>query len=703
MSISATAIDKRSSHRFMLVRLKPARHATNLFAAVGGDYYEATFEYPVASVEIDGEVRLKTTPTTFAADNFYNYNQSTQTLRLHETVDPTSRVVVVYFYLFYTTGIDREAYETPTDSSTTLRCWEGRLKEMPEIKQSIRDLLSGIISIDAASLAISNVDNSFQAYLSENDSFYQKDVDIWLGIDTTSDLQLIYKGRIDQIGLDKDSVTVRLFDALSSLSQPCLMGDSTDWAYFNRRAGSSDTPTNTLVDATKDRSPCPFYFGSTTPFKTKVEPSLSGHYRIDWESLPEAVCIALVAISTTTNRQWGLGRIGPDGLDTYDLGTRSSLTISGDTVVLGYSVGNWPNVDVEIGTTCKLSQTAKTTRYGRVTKIDSSAREIHILCTSTPDYTHAGAVIDVASLDHSVQIYIADNLGVEYPCYGERDYTVSTNTTDGANKFVYIEFTNNFETNFAFSTLTPGEHRVLYRFKIDNTGSHPSRHTTAVRDICLHAGLIADSDSLSESYTALPVNVQFSIPSFQETDYNSYLKYLEMIVSSTLAYLIVNGVGEVEYHLLQAPSGSATIDKNTMVVDSLSIDVDYKDIITEVIAYNQHKEDERSIDADSSPSETRSNSVAHYLHGIKNIHHFVHVLESITDRIDDILAYLSKRKATYRFKTVTQHVDAEIGDDLKLDVAQVLGSNASPADLKIISLAKDGKTVEVEATDLLGL
>jgi len=169
-----------------------------------------------------------------------------------------------------------------------------------------------------------------------------------------------------------------------------------------------------------------------------------------------------------------------------------------------------------------------------------------------------------------------------------------------------------------------------------------------------------------------------------------------------MGILYANNNFELEYQLLSAPSSSSAITNDRYLKDSLAIDIDYQDIVTQLIAYNPHRSWDEALDAAKSPSETVTSAVAEHLHGVKNTVRFRHVLEQITDRIADIFAIMSNRRAIYSFSTATKNLDSEIGDDLQLESDQLLGGE-SARDLKIISLDKSADRVDVEATDLLDI
>ena len=134
----ADEIDRSDSHRYALVRLRPARYVSESLSLSGG-VYQMTFPYPVARVERNGTALTEDATTPSTNDHWY-YDETTQTLKvkLASAPDSSTNIVCAFYYLFYTSKAEgAEAYETPTDSATTVRPWEPRLRAEPEITQAM--------------------------------------------------------------------------------------------------------------------------------------------------------------------------------------------------------------------------------------------------------------------------------------------------------------------------------------------------------------------------------------------------------------------------------------------------------------------------------------------------------------------------------------------------------------------------------------
>jgi hypothetical protein len=333
--------------------------------------------------------------------------------------------------------------------------------------------------------------------------------------------------------------------------------------------------------------------------------------------------------------------------------------------------------------------------YFRVVLVDKVNG--YLYCTKD-----AAAAVGSAILGNDCpSLVVADQIGgIYYPLYG-RDYTATTSATSGGNVYLKITFVNNFEANHAgLTTLDPGIHSVTYRVRPDTTNGS---HGKVVKMILENAGATVNAATVTAADAAFSSNVAFSIPQFDETDYSENIKYLQLIFSSALSYISLNNDFDFEYHLFQTPSSTTEITDVDIINDSFKVEIDYQDIIHQLIAYNPHWSSAEAVaNPSDSPSSTEENLTAKYLHGINRVKRFRHVLETITSRLPDIIAVRSNRKASYLFDTKIINIDNILGDDLLIETGGILGGGSSKQ-LMILSLTKSPKETKIIASDLLDL
>lgn len=701
---------KPNSDRFMLVKITPARYVSEALVSQGGGVYSLGWTYHVEKVQRNGH---DLTRSDAAANNDeWSWDGSTLSVKL-ASAPSASNVIVVFYSLFYTSGQYRIATADPEDSGTEELHWEPRLENEPTVKQSIKDIISGTLSTAITNIRLINSDNEFQKYLTDDDSFFEKTVKCWICINGVTNIQKAFEGRIKSLSIGKHSVTLTTYDIFSLLDQPALMGDTAEEAYWIRQLGSFPN-----MYSRDSGLPIKYVLAPATRYtETAIDGALStsaAFKMVVRDSLERAVCTNYSAeISTSNNREWGICRFGSAGPRSLSFGNVAAIYQESDSAFDFYISVLFVRItgqhNLRVGDTFKISRTSPSAQDFVLVIEDQPFTFNPGGGTQTYHYAllHLGAgssapVVTPAWTFHSHSapaIFIRERSSDQLtPMFYERDYTVTTTTTSSGNKYQKITFKNALETE-PDGGIDPGADEVLWR----HGAAGGLLHGEALKDLCLRAGLSVNSASFAAGSSALPINTSFTIPQFDEQDFASYRKYAEEICKSTMGIIFANNNFDLEYQLLAAPaSNGARVNADRYLSDSLAIDVDYQDIVTQLVAYNPHNSSEAALDAEKSPSETVTSAVAEHLHGVKNTVRFRHVLETITDRIGAIFDIMRHRRAIYRFSTTTDNIDSEISDDLLLESPQLLGGIVA-RDLKIITLDKSAERVEVEATDLLDI
>jgi hypothetical protein len=743
MSIASEKI-KQNTKRTCLVRITPARFVSSDLAAQGSGIYTMTFSIaPLSKVEREGNVLTKV--ATVSNNDEWSHDESTGlfTIKLASAPNGTDNVVIAFYNLFYCDSTGEITYETPTDSSTTKRYWEPRITNSISTRQSFNNIVEGIFSISANSVDIDDSDLHFRStYLGENDSFYKKEVSVWVYIGSIDNLQLVFKGGASSININNNNVSISVEDSFSRLLQPALMGDTADEAYFRREADSfPDTnPSDNL-------KPVPFIWGSSPARSKTISYGLieTGFYYHESElggaslgynevtlllpdETPAAVCTSFDDnISTSANRVWGLARTATN-FKTLSLGTPSGSQInikantvgnnSGDesfvyhpedTVTGSYVMSSWratystADHNLEVGDSF---QQISTSLYFFVTYVSEDKLTVRGLIKdrigigfgssnpATTDFTMNQAPALVIHDNNTNQNY--------WPVYG-LDFTYTISTTGGGNKYMKVTFVNDFENALDsaerrhpnMTTLHPSTHTVHYRVTQTNA-SNEARHDNVLKSIIEASGLTADATSFSAAGSGLNAKCQFSMPMIGEAGFSNYLVYAQEILKSTLGYVSANENGEIEYQLLEAPGSGDHVDSVDILNDD-SINISYQDIATEIRATNIHN----MSDYQSLTAVKESSNKAKKLHGLDNSIEMTHVLDDISGRISAILAIRSNRQAVYKFQVAASMIDKSLGDDLTAsgDILHL----GDIQNLKIISLDKGAESISVEALDLLGL
>lgn len=690
MSISTAATNLRASDRFMLVRLTPARYVSGDLAADGGGVYSMAWTYPIAKVERNGTVLTETTTNPPGTNDYWYHDESSGTFKVKLASAPSStNVVVIYYYLFYTNQKAREAYETPTDSATTLRDWEPRLTALPTITQSIRNVTSGVFSVSASGLELINSDYAFQNYLTANDSFRGKDVDIWLCVNDTSEIQKVFKGAVDSLSLSEGFVSISFLDLFSTLDQPCYMGDTAAEAFFTR----TEYPT---LAADDEGVPRKYVAGGGN----RCVVFDNGTYIRQLFDGEEAVNISSSVGGAGDNLTWGLCRIPPGGIKNQSFGSITRTTffaggqswayVSNHTFSAGETL-QW----VELGVTYRalILYVEEFIEGGLTYNLAISDISPGRLTTSS---TIAALPKIALALKHPQE-------GVAYPggyAVSPLQYTdgfsISTTTTSGGNTLVDIVLVNT-NIRVAGASLVPETDRLLYRV----VPAADANHAAVLERLVEAAGLAINASTFSTATSALDADCRFTIPYFDEIEYKTYTEYAEDLLSCTLGAVYQNSSQEVAYELLDSEAGAQTIDRHVYLKGSLSASVDYNDVVTQIVAYNPHAIELNELDAADPSSATSEDLVAKYLHGAKTTR-FRHLMTSLANRIDAILAVRSSPRILYRFETATKNLTSLLNDPITLEADAVLGGSGTK-DLSVVTIDNSGTSTVVEALDLESL
>lgn len=704
----ATAKALQASDRFVLVRISPARYANDSLVLTSG-VYQMTFNYPIRTVTRNSTTltRVYVTPTV---NDTYQLDETTGVLKIKLASAPssTTNVIIVNYYLFYTSAADVMTYETPGDNTTTVRQWEPRVSKIPSFGASFDNILAGVFTFADGGITIENGDAVFQAYLTSNDSFNDKQIDVWMCINDVSNIRRVYQGKIKSIDLSATDVSISFYDAFSTLNQTAFMGDTRFEAFFLAHASSKPN-----MDISKSGVPCRYIAGWSN--RSLVQSYYGGRTIVNY--VPEieyrmfdgddAVNVNFTSqTSTSVNRSWGLGRI-PGTLRMSSVGSIVAIGWMTAEIIFGYVLINFSTHNYDVGDTFEWVQ-GGTTHRGLVTRADEFQYigVTYNLCVyesaasgSYPNFQFASTVTSKKKIAISVVGDMLNDYRRPQQLTLDTDFAVTQVTTSGGNTYVEITLANNFEngkplfldsSSGTYVPLDPTKQRVLFRI-------YPSasvNHADVVKRLVESAGLTTDATTFTAAAAALTANAHFSIPNFDETDYGTYQRYIEDVLKSTLGYLTINTSAAAEYYLLSAASSGTAIDDNVYIGD-VNVSVDYNDIITEIVAENPHE-------ASTASQSTAENVKAKYLHGVRRTIQLRHVLDSISDRIDDMIAVMSERRAKYRFTVATELLDAAVGDNVTLSSGLILGGGTSD-NLKLTSIEKTVDAVSVEATDLQGL
>jgi len=659
--------ENQASRKFHLVKLNPARMVNGDLSLVSGLDYTMTFPYDVVDVVENG------------SSVSYTHTETTQQLDVTLTAAPSSSNIVVVTYAIYITSSDVKTIgKDPETPGTDLRDWEPRLKNLLSVKQNVKDILNGVFSISNSSITLINNGQYWEQYLTDNDSFYNKEIEVWQVLDEVSNIQKVFKGVISGLSIDKKQLVLRVKDTLDRLTYPALMGD--DIVYYTN--GNF-----TKVDPLRVNFPILYHFGTVTRYKLLSESvtNLGDASRIDASTLSQAICTDYNNdITTANNREYHAGRVS----GSTDFSFTMTAVDNTDPNFTRLTTSAASIAKLHIGDTFVV--TGSGTYYVRILYVDRTNNYVYI--------TKEGSLVLTDTVNSNVcPVITIQDLSTTYYCLYGRDYTASEVALPSGNKLIKVNFVSNFEANHAgLTALDPSLMTVGYRLKPNFDSQDQANVLT---EILTKAGFTLDAASFTAAQTSLDVKANFSIPYFDEVDFNDYTKYVEELLQSTIGYILLKNDFTIAYKLFKTPTSADSVTDIDILKDTYQVGFEYKDIVSELITFNSHYS---SSEFSNVASVTVDSPKAKYLHGINKTSRFRHYLEDYSTRATDLMAIRSERFAKYSFATKSVNYDSEIGDDILLEKSGLPGQVTSRP-LKIISMNKKVNETTVEATDLLDI
>lgn len=709
----ATEQEKQNSDRWVLVRITPAHHVSNDLSSAGSGVYTMSFSLPIARVERNGAALEETASDPPSSNDTWYHDEATSSFKVKLAGAPseTTNLIVIHYYLFYASQSLPPVCEDPTDSSTPLRLWEPRLVNPPQIRQSVKNLLAGVFTIEASSVSISNGDDAFQAFLTAEDSFNDVPVECWICINDAANIQKVFTGRVRALSVG-DVVSIQVFDTFSRLSQPAYMGDTVDEASFRKTSTSFPD-----MDPRDNDKPCPLILGSQSRARLiKYDFTVAAGQHALWtdhRSENRAVCVDYSETgATTVNRTWGCCRVPSDGLLTQSFGSITRVKGVGPYWRVQFSSHN-----LRPGMQVKWAESG-TDYYGLVlysdpyTEIGTGDAYNCVIAQVYPERGFLSPDLTASSTFTALKGFALwhrqpSDTGALTDAYNGRplfqtlDFTLSETATSGGNKYVEVEFVSDFESSFGtreFSSapnplLSTDEVMYLVWLHADTELSHAE----TLERIAVAAGLAVDSVSFAAADVGFASDCLFQIPMHGEARYGRYLEYAQKILESTAGVLFANASGVAEYHLLAEPSATIDRDENETIKATVGGSVEYTDIVTQIVAQNDHDWDPATASVTGEESKR-----ARYLYGVVNPLVMEHVLADISDRMAVHLGLRSRPTIIYTFATATKDLSTDINDDVTLESTRVLGGSGS-ADIKVLSVEKGIENAVVQAAVIEGL
>jgi len=646
-------IDEENIDSQYLVVMRPRRRVEG-FTLFSGSTYQVSFDYGyVYRVEFDGAVLTDGTSSSLSADQYY-YDQSANILyvRLTSGLDPDTGWLVVT-YEIYAGTIDAHHNRIPTDNSSDVVYFEPIISKSNNIKQTTDGALFGFSPTQTSNLALINAEHLFEKHL-HSSTWNKCDVLVyhWLGDLDSANMKFVLNGLCLSIQYNPPLVSLRVVDRIDILSKEFSHPSGVDQLY-------------SVVE-----------FPELDPLYT-LKPIRMVYGRVDG-FVPVNVDYLDQAPTTSDNRTWAVcsGQTNlSDVVRTVAASPISTTTRTYLTSVSGLNIGDSVWLD-------KASD-----EYAIITDVGANYIDhaaLSVACSS-------GDLVKRAFIG-AISIVQDD---VEYIARYQRDYTITTALNSNCSGFV---FNTSLETNIGLpNTLKPTD-KVFCRvygpsnyvtlggpsYGSNDTRTanlaHPSQIVLDLLKRCIGVSESeVEANSFTQALTDQSSGIGISIPDDAgASKFPKYRDIISQILKSCLAKLIINADGKWSMLTLK-PLGavSKTIADDEILVDSVSWDYDYDDVISKVVIEYDAQETGPKTTLTQLVSTVYSDSfVGKYLHKTDNVktERSLWIYETEAQELADRMAFiLGERSGEMVLRAKNRFYSVSLGDNIEVQRAYLPG------------------------------
>ncbi len=734
----STLVNERSSLKFFLIRIKPARDISSDLVLFSGTTYQMTLNVPtVPNLEVNGVAYTKVSSLTPSSSQFY-FNDDTKLLRVNFGAALTSQIVVAYYYLFMTNDIYKRAMENPFDLTGSFYDYDPRIASDPDFEISQQNVMFGTISISSTSLELKNQDNYFQQYLTDNDSFYNKEIIFWHCLNDVNNNVLTYKGFVTNYSLSKDNLILEIDSDFKALLKTKFSTDTFDNSFFTLASFPK-------LDPSLDFTPVTRYYCRVSPHEINSDvnsPANSMAVRVagdaaliagaSWLKLRGERCVAVNVSRGNDPTGGGVNRTWIAGATPVTLLSVLNFTITSVAAYFPATELGWNLYVVGISAADRLNLTIGDSFFltGNVNNCAHILGEVPggVLIATAP--TNPAPLVNnvyIRQVISQVQIECLDiqknGENLILPLIPNIDYNQTI-----TNDHIIISLSPNFEAKFPELTAVKPhiEEDYVMRF-VCHVDTPPSlgvnydidlNHASVLKGLIEEAGLSTNATSFTNA-GATNILLNFTIPFQGSTEFPTYLEVIEKILESTGGYITINSSNEIEYYLLDAPNSPTAINDDSILKDSLTQKFSFDDIASSITFKNIHggiyiwKDNNTSTRAGSNlykswsyqntiNNEQENNPRATYLHGITKNIQIENFLDGTTtsNAFDRIKRLRFNRIAKFGI-AIKNFANSKLGDNFQIQSQDLAGTNTR--DIRIFTKRQSKNYTNIEGYDLIDL
>lgn len=585
----ATLIERENIASQFLVVVAPRRVVTG-FTLFSGSVYQVAFDYTewVRGVKENGVSYTQVYSTSLAVNQFY-FDDTNQVLyvRTSDSSNPSTKTIVAEYELYFGT-YDAHHYRIPTDDTSKQVYFEPLITQSPQFKQTIGDILFGVLPVQSTQLVLNNAEHILEKHLYDS-TFNKAHVQVfhWLDKLLTTNIKLVLEGSCQNVTYSESTVTIKLLDRVDDLTGEWR---NTDLSFY----GSNTFPN---LNPNFSAKPIRYVFGRVPGF------------------IPVNIDYVNNNPTTSDNREWVCvgEQTGNAEVSSVVVVGANTTTTTQVTSAVGFVAGD----TIWLDTTIDKYATIESVNYG--TNV--------ITHTSIASPVSPG---DIVRRGFVSAITIKQNGIFYYPLYG-RDYT-ATNFAGGTKGFT---FTTTLEANLSMPQTLSVNDEVwctvygpvnavtlggpVFGGNDAQTGNLISPAVILFHILKTKVGITeAGLDTASFQTLLTDVGTQaisFSIPDSATGTFPSYKNLILSILKTSLIRMWIDSDLKWSVSTIKPVSVSdKEIEIDEMLNDSFKYSFDYKDIVSDVVIEYNRQERSETTSGERIQSLTVTSETAKFLH-----------------------------------------------------------------------------------------
>jgi hypothetical protein len=671
--------------------------------------------------------------------------------------DGSNANIVLVLGIFLNTNVDRlELANLDGDAFGDLIVYEGRLRETSFL-QSCDDILSGKLGIYSTNISVINTDSKFNEYATDDISFKNASVKIWLSINDIDNRIVVFNGLCESASFGRE-LNLSIVELTKAMQQEATFGDSRSWSTINatRWPDSKEEDRYKVIPMILSNTTRKTGAKTRSAFYSDTDPPVIDKYCSFFDVDP-SYDLRLKLIGTEpanaffeAGKKFLICRCAPDefpqnfhrfvdksttpvlidGIDDSDISYKQSKSNQWIEYSVNATSTNINLIDfLYAGMLVYMRNVTDGVYHNMViTFVDTTNKKFGlrywIAGGSFSNFLITGKSYQLHYWGPTVYTMI-DNI----PCYLDpKQYHFVRETTDGGNSLIYCVI--NIVVGTGYEAL--GYLREGWKLYFDETPAYvddvpeleyycrffnfkvvADRSTMNIAKVLNYATRKIpeiDTDSTSDEivsgnsfYDFMQKTGQYTYidiysPEPESTENESYLQLIEKCLASTMSYMAMDSTGKLILRMFEnQPYNTIALDltEDDIVDGSVSSNIDFSEIASTIDASPVFSQD-TGVFSESEKVRRISGEIKY------NFNHYLKSSASYSDIVKDRLeSYKLLPVKRYAFTIINKGYELTLGDRINLqftDSGKWLGSD-TVKELFVVKINKALSGVQVECIE----